>query len=475
VTLQAQKKLDAALVAYDQALLHCPTHLGAHVNRGNVLQDMGRQDDAAAAFRHAICLHPDCAEAHINLGRLLLLAKQPDDAQGHFLQALRIRPTDADAHNNLGNALRALHRPQQALEQYDQALQYEPNHVEAYSNQGSLLKTLGQYERAMDSLNKALSRQPDHPDAQWNKALLLILLGDLKNGWALYDARLHTRELGPHYRNYGRPPWRGEFSLTGKTLLVPGEQGLGDVIQFCRYLPILARQSGQIILEVRTALVALMSRLACNNLTIVATGTPLPPVDAVCPLLSLPYALGTTLDTIPAAIPYLSVDDERRQTWRDTLGPAHRPRIGLAWSGSAGHPNDHARSLPLSALLPLFSLKIEWHSMQTEYRDSDQSVLLSLSTIRQHQHQLHDLTDTAALIDALDLVVCVDTAVAHLAGALGKEVWLMLPAVPDYRWMLDRDDTPWYPGMRLFRQSTPGNWHDVIECVGAALVKRWSC
>ena len=294
----------------------------------------------------------------------------------------------------------------------------------------------------------------------------MLLAGDFSTGWREHEWRLKSHpEL---QRAFVQPLWLGDTPLAGKTILLHAEQGLGDTLQFCRYAPLVAAQGARVVLEVQTPLVELLRDLA-GIASVVARGEPLPAFDLHCPLLSLPLAFGTTLDTIPAHIPYLHAPSERMAAWQARLGATTRPRIGLVWSGNAGHKRDRARSIPLYALMPLFDLDAAFVSLQKEVRAADAAVLQQTAKIIDVSPALETFADTAALIAQLDLVIAVDTSVAHLTGALGKPLWLLLPAAPDWRWLTARDDSPWYPTARLFRQTDTRVWGPVVARMRAAL------
>jgi hypothetical protein len=271
-------------------------------------------------------------------------------------------------------------------------------------------------------------------------------------------------------RRFDKPLWLGEVPVAGRTLLLHHEQGLGDTLQMLRYVPLLAERGARVIVLVPAALVTIAATVP-GVAQVVAEGPDLPAFDLHCPMMSLPLAFGTTLASVPANVPYLVAPAGVRADWRARLGPATRRRIGIAWSGSTTHQNDRHRSLPLRRLLPLLDRRAEFISVQKEYRPDDQQFMLADRRVRDLAGQLGDFADTAGLLAELDLVICVDTAVAHLAGALGRPVWLLLPFAPDYRWLLGREDSPWYPTMRLFRQPAYSDWDAVISALGTALDK----
>ena len=463
---QETSRWEEAVAAYDQALALRPDDAETHFNRGNALLSLNRREEALVSYAQAVALNPDHAEAHNNRGIALRDLNRLEEAVASYDQALAARPDYAEAYNNRGNALRMIERLDDALASYNQALAIKPNHADAHANRGNVLQDLQRLEEAQESYDRALALNPDHGEVYWNKALLLLLTGQYLKGWELYEWRLKTTKDKPHI--FPQPAWRGQASVRGKRILVYCEQGLGDVVQFCRYLPQLGALSAEIIFEAPKPLIPLISTLDCP-LTIVAKGEALPAFDAHCPVMSLPHAFETTLETVPADTPYLYSDKDKVQQWQQRLGATDRLRVGLACSGSTSHKYDARRNIRLQDLLPAIELPMEWHSLHKEYRRHDLEFLGQHPEIHQHQDELHDFSDTAALIECMDLVISVDTSVAHVAGAMGKPVWILLPYAPDYRWMLDRHDSPWYPTARLFRQSMIGDWQSVIAKVASAL------
>ncbi|MBM4220714.1 MAG: tetratricopeptide repeat protein [Gammaproteobacteria bacterium] len=491
----------AAVELIKQALRVIPGHAHCHLHLGLALQSLGRLDEALASYRHAQGLDPRLPEAHNNEGNLLLDQGDAAAAVPCFERALALNPDFVVALNNRGMALVALGRPEAALAALDRALALQSNHPEALLNRGNALQALNRFEEAIAAYSRSLEGRPDNPDAHnnlghaldasgrpaeaiasfqraqalrpefaaalWNEGVARLRQGDFAAGWRLFEWR--HRALGARrlVREYQQPLWLGAEPLAGRTLLIHHEQGLGDTLQMLRYVPELAARGARVVIEVPTALEAL-ARSVPGDPLVVAEGSPLPSFELQCPMMSLPLACGTTLETIPATVPYLAATAESRDTWAKRLGSATGRRIGLAWSGSPGHQNDRQRSIPLSLFTPLLELPGEFQSLQREYRDADRALLPGLS-LRDWSSQLATLADTAGLASQLDLVITVDTAVAHLAGALGKPVWLLLPSSADYRWLTGRSDSPWYPTMRLFRQPSPGDWPAVLRAVAAAL------
>jgi tetratricopeptide (TPR) repeat protein len=459
---------EMSLKYFDKALKINKTNPAVYNNRGNAFQALKRFGDALKSYEEALKLNPDYAEAYNNLGNTLQELGRFEDALKSYDLALRIRPDYADAFYDRGNAFQALKRFGDALKSYEEALKLNPDYAEAYNNLGKTLQELGRFEDALKSYEEALKLNPDYTEATWNKSLLLILIGDYLEGWTLYESRLEKEDTKKDYPSYPQVAWRGQENIQGKKILISSEQGLGDTIQFVRYLEKIHQVGAEIVLQVPKTLSNITSTIRAP-ITVIDNKSKLPEFDAYCPLLSLPHVFKTTVETIPASVPYLSADQQKVSEWDQELGVKTITRIGLAWSGAGGHKNDHNRSIPLELLTNLIDLPVEWHSLQKEYRAEDKKVLESITALKQHQDHLEDFTDTAALIECMDLVISVDTSVAHLAGALGKPIWILLPFVPDYRWMLEREDCPWYPTAKLLRQDETRDWRKVINRVVSSL------
>jgi Tfp pilus assembly protein PilF len=429
---------------------------------------LGKNDTALASYDRALKVRPDYAEALCNRGVTLHELKRFEEALASYDRALKVRPGYAEALYNRGNTLKELKRLEEALASYDHALKARPDYAEAFCNRGITLHKLNRFEEALASYDCALKVRPDLAEAHFNEAVCRLLTGDFDRGWEKNEWRWETERQRNGKRNFAQPQWTGQQDIAGKTILLHAEQGFGDTIQFCRYVPHVVERAGRVILEVPKPLRELMSTLP-GVAQIVSKGDPLPDFDIHCPLLSLPLAIGTRLETIPSATPYLRASKSAVMDWNARLGPRSRPRIGLAWSGHPMHKNDHNRSIGLSTLLPRLGLNATYVSLQKDVRVADTELLKERADILQFGDALGDFSDTAALISNLDLVISVDTSVAHLGGALAKPVWVLLPFVPDWRWLLDREDSPWYPTARLFRQGETRQWDNVIARVQAAL------
>ena len=467
--LLSMHRFEEAISSYEQSLVIRPDDVETLNNLGNALLELGRAEDALAYYDRALLLRRDHPETLNNRGHVLQVLQRPQEALDSLDQALTFRPDFPEALNNRGIVLQALKRPEEALVSLDEALALRPNYVEALGNRGAAYQALRRLEDALASYSLALTLDPDHAETHWNESLCLLLTGDFTRGWQGYEWRWKAKEFAGHDRVYPQPRWLGVDEISGKTILLWTEQGFGDTIQFCRYVNLLVQREAKVILEVHRPLKALLGRLA-GSVEVFGWGEPLPPFDFHCPLMSLPLAFKTTLETIPADGPYLSADPQKVRDWSSRLGSANKRRVGLVWSGSPGHTNDAARSIPLAELLgSLGGVEASFVSLQKELRPHDQAVLAARPEILHFGESLRDFDDTAALIQAMDLVISVDTSVAHLAGALGKPVWILLPYVPDWRWLLDREDSPWYPTARLFRQTRRSDWEGVLRDVADAV------
>jgi len=463
ITLQKLKRIEQALASYEQAIRHKADYAEAYCNRGLALQKLNRLDEALDSYDHAIALNPDSAEAYYNRGIALQKLKRVEEALVSFERAITLKPDYAAAYTNRGNALQKLNRLDEALASHEQAIMLKPNSAGAYSNRGSVLQELKRLDEALACYEQAIVLKPNSARAYWNKSLLKIINGEYIEGWQLYEWRWKA-VFRTSLRSFTQPLWLGHESLSSKTMVIYPEQGLGDYIQCIRYAALVEQLGATVILEVPLALLTLISTLK-GQFTLVESGQALPEFDYHCPVMSLPLAFKTTLENIPAQFPYLSADKNKKQQWHDRLGQKLSPRIGLVWSGSSVHKNDHNRSLLLKQLAGLLTLPLEFHALQKEVRAIDVDTLIDFPNIHQHQNDLLDFSDTAALIEAMDIIISVDTSVAHLAGAMGKKVLVLLPYSPDYRWLLKRTDSPWYPTATLFRQPAIDDWESVVESI----------
>ena len=359
-----------------------------------------------------------------------------------------------------------------AILDYREAMRLSPESAFPHSNLGEVLRDTRQLDEAIKNYDRAIELEPNDPVAYWNKSLALLLGGRLAEGFALYERRLDN-SMGHSKRDFAQPLWLGDAPLYGKTILLHSEQGLGDTIQLCRYAPLVAALGGRVVLEVQMPLVGLLKDLG-GVAQIVAAGTTLPAFDLQCPLLSLPLAFKTDQNNIPASQAYLTANIVQTAKWRQKIGERNKPRVGLVWSGNADHKNDHNRSIELATLVENLPQDYTYFSLQKEVRPADMEVLNRASWIRHFGTELDDFTDTAALCKLMDVVVCVDTSVAHLSAALGCPTWILLPYSVDWRWMLERVDSPWYPSAKLYRQERIGSWDDVFLRVRSDLALSFS-
>jgi tetratricopeptide (TPR) repeat protein len=461
--LNALSRHNEAVAHGERAVALDPACAEAYCSLGNALHALGRYEEAIVRYEQALALKPNLPEVYFNLGNALRALARNDEAVVRYEQALALNPAYAEAHNNVGNALHAVARPDEAIAHYEQALVLNPASSEAHGNLGNALHALGRDDEAIAHYEQALAIEPDFADAEHSMSSSLLALGRLAEGWQPYEARWRVKGVAG-LPDFQCPLWLGAENIAGKTILLHAEQGLGDTIQFCRYAALVAQQGARVILEVQPALRTLLADIQGPH-QIVARGDTLPDFDCHCPLLSLPLALGTRLETIPAPVPYLAAQPDLVARWEAVLGPKERSRIGIAWAGSPGYKDDRKRSIPLRRLRPLLTAGASVVSLHHEVCAADLEVLDAHPEILQFGEELRDFTDMAALVTLLDLVISVDTSVVHLAGALGKPVWVLLPFAPDWRWTLDRTDSPWYPTARLFRQPCIGDWDSVIRTV----------
>jgi len=457
-----------------KAIAQQPEEANYHSNLAVSLEGLGRLEEAEASCRRALDLKPDFPQAWNNRGNVLMRLNRRDEAETCYRRALELAPGWADAHSHLSEALQATNQPEEALVHARQAVVLDPNDPSFQTCLGNALRELGRWDEALSVYDAALEKHPGHSSLLFNRSLALLYFGRFPEGWRDYEQRLQSNETRKLHREISRPVWDGS-PLKGGRLLIYSEQGFGDTIQFCRLMPMLAPFGGKILLDVQPALRPLLADLpGVENLSD-QTSRP-PAFDAHCSLLSLPRLLGLTLDDIPAAQGYLRADPVRQERWRHRLGPASLPRIGLAWRGSSGQKRNDARSVAAGLLgqwlrnadLP----QAEWICLQKD-AEPEEVAALGIPLVLTGP-DLQDFADTAALMSCLDLVISVETSISHLAGALGCPVWTMLDYAADWRYLQDREDSPWYASMRLFRQSSPGDWPGVFAAVEAALRARSS-
>jgi Flp pilus assembly protein TadD len=508
MALRAGSAFHDAADAYDHAVRLVPADARGWAGLGMSLLGSGRSGRGMATLRRALALDATDAEARNALGAELLRLNHPAEAAAEFhlaaaqapgwwvsfhnlglaeqrqgrhevalgplRRAAELAPGEPEAWQGLGAGLLMLGRPGDAERALRRALALNATHVAALANLGRALRDQGRLEEAAESYAAAISAKPDHPEARWNLALVDLLRGRFREGWDGFEWRWRLPRFPSRPRGFPQPLWGGE-GIAGRRILLHAEQGFGDSIQFLRYVPMVAAMGAEVVLEVQPDLLRLVRASGgLGAVELVATGAPLPGFDLHAPLLSLPRAFGTTVETIPGACPYLSPDAEADSRWAERL-PADGggPRIGLVWAGRPTHTNDPNRSIGLEPLLPLIAAApgLRFVSLQVGPRAMDPTRLGIGHRVADLSDGLTDFTETAAALRRIDLLVCVDTAVAHLAGALGRPVRLLLPFAPDWRWLVGRDNTPWYPTMRLLRQDRPGAWGGPLSALAAELLR----
>jgi tetratricopeptide (TPR) repeat protein len=446
-----------------------PNAADFHNNLGEMLRVSGMLDEAQQSFHRCLGLNPNFAAAYNNLGEVYRERGELERAAEQYRKAIELEPDSAAPYNNLGIATHDMGDPVAAIELYQKAISLGENYVDAHNNLATSYLDLRRMDEAMGTFNRALAMDPNNPDAHSNRAYALLLQGEFERGWEEYEWRWKCPKFPSPRRGFRQPLWNGE-DPSGKRILVYAEQGLGDTIQFVRYVPSLAQRGAHVILECNRQLIPLLKQVRGVE-QFVAYGDPLPDFDWQVPMLSLPRASKTTRETIPVDIPYLRADPELIEKWRSKLAPANGTlRVALVWAGTPTHANDRHRSIPLAKLAPMAAVQnVRWYSLQfgpaaQQERPAGLKVIDLTPDVR-------DFGDTAAILNELDLLVTVDTSPAHVAGAMGRPVWVMMPFNCDWRWMLEGESTPWYPSMRLFRQDRYGYWDSTIARVAAELDK----
>lgn len=470
--LRERGLMEQAAECFGKAVARQPDSVAALGNLGGALLTLGRFEEALRCFDDALRLEPNAVEALNNRGSTLYELGRFEQALDSHDAALRLRPDHAPALNNRGNALKELGRLDEALASFERALRLQPGSPLAHANRGGVLLELGRLDEALAGFDAALRLRPDYAEAHWNRGVALHLLGRHVEGWLPFEWRWRRRNAPPMRIARRDPPWLGRSSPAGASIVLHAEQGLGDTLQFSRYALALAANGARVTLLAQPALVSLLAA-SMPEVTVVDGSAPLPPHDLHCPLMSLPIAFGGQALEPPAGGRWLSADVERARDWAAWLGPRVRPRVGLVWSGNPAHRNDRRRSLALATLLAAMPTDLELVSLQKEVRESDRAAL-DAGRVRDPAGRLRDFADTAALCSLLDVVVSVDTSVAHLAGAIGQPTWILLPHVPDWRWGLAGERTPWYPSVRLLRQGSDRAWEPVLARLGADLRQRYA-
>lgn len=476
VVLSLLGRYAEALQVYDQLLSRGGEQAPDLVGRGAALVALNRYAEALAPLKKATELLPHEAQAHIQYGVALLRLNRNEEALASFDRALILSPGRPDVLNNRGTALGALDRLEDALSTYHSAIGLPGASPDTFTNLGLVYRSLGRPYEAIAAFQQALARKPDDAAASFALAFVHLTVADFKQGWPLYESRFREPTLGVATRDFGLPRWDGREAIEGKTLLVHAEQGLGDAIQFCRYLPLLVARGIRVVFEIMPQLKALMQTMA-GDIQIIGRGERVPQADYQIPLLSLPLALNSDLTSLPADVPYLSADPERVRRWRERLQPVAGLRVGIAWQGNAAVEQliwARGRSMPLAEMAPLAQVPgVSLVSLQKGQGAEQLREVAFRDRVLDLGPELDPgsdgFLDTAAVMESLDLIISTDTSIAHLAGALARPAWIALPSTAEWRWLLERSDSPWYPTMRLFRQRRRGHWQSVTAAMAAAL------
>lgn len=495
--LRDQKHFEVAIKTYSQAIKIKANYFHAYLNRGRTFIDLGDMKNAINDFEKAIDLNDKSPEAFNNKGFVYYELKRYDEAFANFNKAVNLDPCFIGAINNRGLSLLALDKPEKALVDFQKSIEIAPEKPEPYHNLGFAFHKIFKYEKAIDCFSKALNLNHSNPkniynnlgatyralgnyeeslkcydksisldknyaEAYFGKSLVSLLLGNFSEGLDCYEWRWRTENFTSPKRKFEKPLWDGIADLSGKTILIHWEQGLGDTLQYCRLVKEIKKKNTKIIFEVQRQLYGLIKTLD-PDITIVQSGSKLPYFDYFCPLMSLPQILKLTVNNIPAYKKYLEPSASKIHYWEKLLGKRVKPRIGIVWSGSKTHANDENRSINLDNFLTAIPEIFDLVSLQKDIRKEDLETLKNTPVIQNYSELIENFSDTAAVCSLVDIILTVDTSVAHLAGAIGKPVFLLLPLVPDFRWLLEREDTPWYPSMRIFRQKTRGDWKPVFS------------
>ena len=463
-------QIDTAFQLFSQIINLDPKYARAFGGRGQLLQMIGKPLNAITDLSTAIGLGWKSAELFNSRGIAFAHAGKLEQAIADFNAAIKIQSNFADAFFNRALAHRKNENYIAAIEDYTEALHLTPDHFQAYNNRGFAYRELGQIDKAIADFLKSSKVNPKFHDGYWNASLGLLMLGDYKRGWRLYEHRWQSAGFTSPRRDFLAPVWLGKERLAGKTILLHSEQGLGDSIQFCRYVPMVMSLGCKVILEVEKPLISLLKSLSAR-IQIIEKNAAKPSFDYHCPLMSLPLAFSTKLETIPSTGPYLEVDDTRVKWWKVKLGASKKTRIGLVWRGNPKHPNDRNRSIILRDIIAELSHDIDWISLQKNL-SSDEKTLINASKKITHLGDLTtDFADSGALCSALDAILCVDTSIAHLGGALGLPIYMLIPHIPDFRWQNSGSSTPWYDSFKIFRQGADRNWVKPLKIAQNSLLQ----
>ena len=455
---------------FNRALSLRPHHSEAHFNKGTMEKAAGALDAAAIDFSCALEGAPGHLGALNNRSLVLLELRLFKEALSDSDRLLKLSPKDAVVHNNRGMILHQLGRLDEALESFDQAVSLKSDYVEAFNNRGNVLKDMHRLHDAISDYDSAIAIDAEFAAAPFNKGIALLLMGELEAGWELWEWRWRQQKLTSPKRDFSAPLWNGDRDIAGKTILLHSEQGLGDTVQFIRYAPMVADLGARVVVEAPTILHSLFAGMMGIDL-LLAKGEAAPAFDFHCPLMSLPRAFQTTIETVPAPSQYLVVSPDRVNQWASRLGSPSRLRVALAWRGNSNNSNDGHRSATLVQIVEHLAQDIDWICLHHDLTEDEQKLVATADNLLAPLDERTDLEDAAAICAVADFVFTVDTSFAHIAGALGKKSFVMLPATPDWRWLLGRNDSPWYPSMTLFRKGFGCDWAQLTKVVVAELHK----
>jgi tetratricopeptide (TPR) repeat protein len=463
-----RERLEDAATCYRKMLIWQPQSDIGHFNLGVILEDLNRFPEAEKSLRRALAVHPDMLEAHLNLGNRLRDANRTKDAIVHYRRVLELDPASPDGHNNVGIALMEFYQVEPAMASFQRAVDLRPDHVSAHLNINLILRDTGKLEESKAYCQRTLAMFPDNPFPHLSHAYALLQTGDLRRGWQEFEYRWKVPNDEPEF-TFTQPIWRGKEDLRGKAILIYSEQGLGDTLQFVRYTALLAERGVTVYLLVPRLLRSLVA--SCPGVSgVYVIGDALPPFDYRCPMMSVPLACDTQMDSIPANIPYLTPPREKVAYWRERLGPKTKTRVGITWAGDprkhlpAAHAIDRQRSMRFEQMRPILDVEdIEFYCLQ--FGGDAHTQMQGHPKLIDYTREIDDFQSSAAFIENLDLVITVDTSVCHLVGAIGKPVWMLNRFNTCWRWLMDREDSPWYPTMRIFRQPALGDWASVVERV----------
>ena len=448
-----------AINSYDVALAIEPSHADAFFNRGNSMFALMQYESALDSYEQLLVLQPTSAEAHINKGNTLHKLQRENESVTSYNKAISLCPQNAQAYYNRGIALQFMNLNVEALSSYKHAINIKPDYVEALNNQGNTFQNLNLYQNALNAYHAAQVIDPNYGDAHWNEALCRLKLGDYENGWVKYEWRWDNSISNPSRTLFSGKLWDGKDDLNGKVILLYSEQGFGDSIQFFRYVKMVQQRGATVVLQVHSSLINLFKE-GSEGVKFISD-VKVNGHEYYCPLLSLPKAFNTIQSSIPSSDAYLFSNKKADRIWKHDLGKKTLPRVGLVWSGNKQNTNDRARSISLLTILKLLRADVQWFSLQNEISENDM-LLLRQHGVTQYKKKLTSFLETASLIEQMDIVISVDTSVAHLAAALGKPTWILLSHNADFRWLLGRCDSPWYPSVQLFRQPSIEDWDSVI-------------